>query len=401
MRDLLYLPGINPPNEVLHHAILYWDRVVTLVPDDGDGYLSDDLKRAADAGVYEPLVAARLWQEREVLSDAWTTLWRSIVNRQERLRPLLARSVERLKAEVEANRDAFNAAADAAVLNQRPVGERGFSQSQREAQSVEIDFALWDNVISEVFGPVWSARCEEPNEPEDWASGFAMMPDFQARLLAGTAYSLAGRARRDATQPLIVPNYSWRIREIIDDCAVESSGDHLLVRVDVGQFLPEPPPGVDTAVVIDFRRRYDDERRRLISAVEALVKEAAKAHSAGEPADIARDVREELEKALADLQKAGGRRIGGWVKRAALFTVAAGAGGALGAAAAPFVGVAGAGITAAATAIGAAGGSVTANWASNMLPPRRNDSDFNYLYRVNSELDDLALRTPAGAEAAG
>ena len=115
------------------------------------------------------------------------------------------------------------------------------------------------------------------------------------------------------------------------------------------------------------------------------MKEAAKAHGAGEPADIERDVREELDIALTDMRKAGRSRLGGLVRRVSWFSVAAGAGAASG-------------------PVGAAAGSVAANWASNALPLGSQagvPGDYTYLYRVRSALHDFEGRTAAGPDTAG
>ncbi|PWK88998.1 hypothetical protein C8D88_102266 [Lentzea atacamensis] len=344
MRELLCVPEINPPEQVLHHAILYRDRISTLVP---VGHrLSHRTALAQDAGVFHPRSIRDVWHDPSVREESIEGMRRS------------------LKTAARRNGHVITFGASDGT---KPSGAH-----DSEVNLVAIDFASWPTawsevvaeVVDEISGGWWRAGQPRPVAP-------VAVDSWQTAILVGTAVALAGRLRRDVAAPLLLPAYPNEVSQVVRDCTAVGLGGHLLTRMDVGRFLPEPPPGVDTAAVIAFRQRHDDERRRLIRAVERLVKEAARTHGMEEPADVERDVREELDQALADLEQAGRCRFGGWVRRTAWFTVAAGAGAAV------------AGPT------GAAMASVAANWASNPVPRGVRESDFTYLYRVQNALDDL------------
>lgn len=67
MRELLYVPALNPPEQVLHHAILCRDAISTLVPGDPETHLSDQTKLALEGR------AALLAQQVSRALRSWPT----------------------------------------------------------------------------------------------------------------------------------------------------------------------------------------------------------------------------------------------------------------------------------------------------------------------------------------
>ncbi|MFI6095123.1 hypothetical protein ACIA8G_06215 [Lentzea sp. NPDC051213] len=341
MRELLYVPEINPPEQVLHHAILYRDSISTLLPDNPDDHMSDQTKLARDAGVFRPRLVREIWSQKDLPTDALADHLRAIIR--------------------EADQDPI-------IVQARSMIQAGLFD--------KIDGRYSFELITDARATVWMEYFAEMRKgPEGEPFGCTSSPpasvvNWHNGVLIATGLALAGRFRRDATAPLVVPCYPNEAAQVVRDLTAVGPAGHLLARVDVGRFLPEPPPGIDTSAVIAFRERYDDERRRLIRAVERLVKEAARAHGMDEPADIDRDVREELDQALSDMKQAGRRAFGSWMRRAAWFTVASSAGAMAG-------------------PIGAAAGSVAANWASNLIPQECRGSDYTYLYRLQSGLHEF------------
>ena len=58
MGVLLYYPTINPPTEVLHQALLYWDGISSVVPRDPqvyDAVVGEELRRLEERELYRPL----------------------------------------------------------------------------------------------------------------------------------------------------------------------------------------------------------------------------------------------------------------------------------------------------------------------------------------------------------
>ena len=58
MPHMLYYPTINPPPELLYKALLYWDKICTIVPPEGpEEYLNPLMRTVDDAQLYEPVVS--------------------------------------------------------------------------------------------------------------------------------------------------------------------------------------------------------------------------------------------------------------------------------------------------------------------------------------------------------
>lgn len=58
MRGIIYYPYINPPQQWIKQALLYWDRICTIVPEDYDeSVLHPDLIWLRNNGIYEAITA--------------------------------------------------------------------------------------------------------------------------------------------------------------------------------------------------------------------------------------------------------------------------------------------------------------------------------------------------------
>jgi hypothetical protein len=58
MGVLLYYPTVNPPTEVVHQALLYWDGIASVVPRDPRVYealVGTELRRLEERELYRPL----------------------------------------------------------------------------------------------------------------------------------------------------------------------------------------------------------------------------------------------------------------------------------------------------------------------------------------------------------
>jgi hypothetical protein len=156
------------------------------------------------------------------------------------------------------------------------------------------------------------------------------------------------------------------MHQIISDFNPQGRKEKVLAAV--GQYLPQPPCGIETTQLIEFRRRYEDERHRLIFAVEELVRKGARTYGWDEPHEIERDVKQELAQALNDLVKAGRSKWGVWGRRAGSFILSVAAGAVGG----PVAGAA---------------ASVTANWASDRTSSLHNPelAKYHYMHLVRQE----------------
>ncbi|SFQ75042.1 hypothetical protein SAMN05421810_1202 [Amycolatopsis arida] len=382
MAELLYLPAINPPSDVLHHAILYRDLISTLVPDEFEGHLSDPVRRAAEAGLYRPLPARETWNDFSVQRDAWNAVWTMVEGRSD----YISENFDVIKQRILTMARAMSDSLGNGECTRHPLATTAEDTSRSNAAALRVDHLAWRGLVGEVFDEIWRSRCLS-DEVDDWSGtdGMAWSPSIQAALLVGTGYGLAAQAHRDPVRPLLVPHHDRRaIGDIVQHCAVVPRADHLLHQIDVGQLLPNPAPGVDTAALINFRERYDDERRRLVNAVERLIESSHYER----PEDIEGSVRRDLKEAIADMTRAGRGVLRGWSRRVISTVTAAGASTAVG-------GLAGAPVLL--TAILSSAGSIAINLVTNPISQGWRDDKFasyHYLYRVCAALDADVHRRP-------
>lgn len=361
MRELLYFPHMNPPGEVLHHAILYRDSI-SVIEGTGTEVLDFRATQAFEAGMLKvyrysdfnsDIIAGQ--RAREVASRL-AYLGSSINER------------ERAAAGPRFYFTRLNSLLQGGIVGCSARALRALDELESK---VNTQWNFTDDLPPDTNTMRRAARAMGLSFGSTLPSHSANDDQFiRLAMSITTAFAIADHSRSDSSLPLVLLCHPEHATPLVHYCNPNSSLDHLLARVDLGRFLPQPPPEVDTAAVIAFRERYNDERKRLIHAVERLIKDAARAHGTGEPMDIERDVREELNEALTDVEKAGRRPFKGWVRRAAWFIVASGAGAIAGPA-------------------GAAAGSVAANWSSNPVTSGAQDSDYAYLYRVQNALDDF------------
>lgn len=79
MGVLLYYPTVNPPTEIVHQALLYWDGLASVVPRDPRVYqtvASEELRRLEGQGLYRPLAFAEGSLDMlERPADSWSPSW--------------------------------------------------------------------------------------------------------------------------------------------------------------------------------------------------------------------------------------------------------------------------------------------------------------------------------------
>ena len=123
------------------------------------------------------------------------------------------------------------------------------------------------------------------------------------------------------TAPMFVPCFGPELVDV-DRWIVSKGRNDALLNVDVGRILPDPRPGIDTAALIRFPQKYDDERRRVMVAVERLAEQLSQTYS--EPRHIERAVRRELFSALVEMRSAGRAVLRGWSRNSCgMFTTRA------------------------------------------------------------------------------
>jgi hypothetical protein len=301
MSEVLYLPTVNPPERVLHHALLYRDGIATLAPDDPLAHLDGRVRCAHEAGLYRPVSTGSLWRNGR-MSQALLESYHSID--QDEVRDLVLRGA--FEPRWGQSRDNWS------TEKHQPIvvwdGRRGTADDQANSGvRVAVVVSFYGGGCQPNWWDIYPVTCPAP-EP---------VTGYDCRVMMSTATILSELENESGTAPMFVPCFGPELVDVERWIGGEGRND-VLLNVDVGRILPDPRPGIDTAALIRFRQKYDDERRRLIVAVERLVEQLAQTYS--EPRHVERAVRREISDALADMHSAGRAVLRGWSRR--LFSVA-------------------------------------------------------------------------------
>nr|WP_199550120.1 DUF6236 family protein [Streptomyces sp. N35] len=336
---LLYYPLVNPPDEIVHQSLLYWDGIASVVPADPEiraVAVGPGLRELEQRGLYTPLTLG----ERRLLSD---------------LTPLYAPRVT--------SSDGHHASvllqelAALAARTRTPVPTEppeGILYRTKTSGGVEEYLTRQGLAV-----PIPGDRRR-----------FAVSREVQELILSITAREISARRGDRAFFPYTDSRTAQRmaLRPV-------ARARTLAWEMELGRLLPVPAPGTPTAEVLAFREKYQDERLRLMRAVHRVLGELRRDYE--HPADVFAQLRVELEQATADYRSAVSSSRTVWVHRSVTATVAlaAAAGGAL---LLPDLG----------WLLGTVGG-FALNVATREIRPvrsRRQDHDFSYLHRVRGTL---------------
>ncbi|WP_327096081.1 DUF6236 family protein [Nocardia vinacea] len=356
MPDLFYYPKINAPQSVIYQALLYWDRLVTVAPAGPlEAFLSPQMRQVHDAGLYVRLPAQHwplgtadleraLWTLTRLLGeipaddliphsgpDNYVHLGKlsSAIIRELRHRGLLEWGSDRLHVCV-------SAATQLCLIS---VAARDLAARYRGI--VRSDCLLTDSLYPYTDSPAAHHFAHSPLAFDHYAPGAEEDP---------RSLVFSPRFPNARTMPC------WEI--------------------EIGGLLPVPGHEVRIQDLIAFRERYSDERRRLIMAVDRLVRGLQRDYD--HPRDVLHAVQRELEEALADLKHAGRAARITWVQRSLTLSIALAAGYA-GQKLLPEAG----------WILGVIGGTAI-NVATNSTrsPTIEMADDISYLHRVQSALGD-------------
>ncbi|TXS56430.1 DUF6236 family protein [Streptomyces sp. t39] len=277
MPTLLYYPLVRPPEAVLHQALLYWDGIATVVPEDLNvrtGAVTPELRELAERGLYRPLT----WNAGNV-----RLLCRGSSGGPGESYDVLVEELRSLAAQ------------------RRPLGEA--MRLDRRLYHSKIGYFLEEAVLELGLG----RRIEEGGR---WS--VAVPREVQLLLVGAAARELAARAGATAAyMPYTdqVSAHESAVRPLVPGSALAAW------QVEIGRLLPVPAAGTPVEDVIAFRERYDVERRRLMSEIHALLAELRRNWE--QPADVMEAMRDRLRGAVDDYHAAvrSSRRAwfsGGW-----------------------------------------------------------------------------------------
>jgi hypothetical protein len=339
MGVLLYYPTVNPPTEVVHQALLYWEGLASVVPRDPEVYqavVGEELKRLEERELYRPLAFTE--RSLDVLDrygrggSPWLTGQASSLLADELLRlarrPDPPRPAEPPEAVLYASKTSY--------WLEQMLMDLGLA-ARLEYRGRMMAYGVSKEVQSLIVGVL--------------ARELAVHPD-----IALFPYTDSEPAYRNGLRPA-------------------SPTRALAWEMELGRLLPVPAPGTPTADVLAFRDKYADERLRLMRALHRMLGDLRRDYE--HPADVFAQLRVEVSQALEDYRAAGRSSRMAWVHRSVMVSVAlaAAAGGAL---LLPDVG----------WLLGTIGG-YALNVATREIRPlqkARNGHDFSYLHRVHSAL---------------
>lgn len=316
MYEVLTIPAINPSDQELRRAILYYDGIATLVPDDHEGRLPDSLAMAADEGLYRQISARVAWQDASVRNAAWTSAADCGARRFYRggrlyadLKPDNPVRRRKMDAFVKSHMDDIWTMIEKfrrrhGATEPVPDVERRFAElvpdnwhwRWHRTTGLDIDFSAWWLTTSDVFNWYDGYSRYLPTLLSDWA---LHAQDVIPELLVATAYDLA---RQSPAGARLVPCFGSKLDEVLRDLTLPAGSAHLRRPVDVGHLLPSSPPGTDLAELIRFRKRHEDELRRLMIAVTRFLDHLPPTLEAG---DVEHRFVQELNTARRELASAG------------------------------------------------------------------------------------------------
>lgn len=273
MPTLLYYPMVKPPVEVLHHALLYWDDIASLVPGDPDvcAYsMSSELTELKDRGLYHPLDASTYRLNGQ---NQFTALMQE-------LRDVAARQA-------------------GAPMSDGMVPLYG----SKLQQALEIEILHLGLGRRLAYSPTAGDR-----------RSLAVSREVQLLLMGALAHAAA-----DSRERAYVLHTDQRS---VQEPFLRSSPNRMNAgawRVELGRLLPNPAPGTSTNDVLAFRERYADERERLIGATQSLLNDLRSEWE--HPADIMRRMRVELARAREDYEAAAKGVRMAWVSRSVSVTI--------------------------------------------------------------------------------
>ncbi|WP_280353095.1 DUF6236 family protein [Nocardia abscessus] len=358
MPDLLYYPRINAPRSVIYEAMLYWDRLVTVVPPGSpEEYLDPAMRQVHAAGFYMPLVA-----------DDWPMMpGRDL----ERVLWQLTHMLDQIPADdliPNGGPDNYVYAAKLSSEIRDELERRGLSlRLDRSRLRIHVSAATQLCLISTAARDI--ARRFRERDGRDGRNVLYPYTDSPAAHLF--AHMPFAPDYRPPFSNDLTPGRSPRWAA---ELSFPERRTALCWEVQVGGLLPVPNDEVLLDDLITFRERYDGERQRLMEAIDRLVRGLQRNYD--HPQDVLHEVRRDLESALADLTAAGRSTRIKWVRRSVTVSIALAAG------------YAGQKLFPEATWVLGVIGGAAINIATNQTRPTGHGvaGDFSYLHRVRSAL---------------
>lgn len=283
MPGLLYYPKVMPPTEVVYRSALYWDFVATIVPGTYEEVITEEARRLRDEGLYFP-VRIEGPNYDEVLPERFFAELANLMDKVP-LDELVPAQVEGPETQGHRypERSLYQDKLSARLMYE--LVHLGLARRDRDSRTVWVS-----PVIAELLFDIAVERVAEVAGTE-LPSGVFTCTDNERSYWIGHRPIPTRRRRTPDNRRVAVP--CW--------------------QADIGQLLPTPEPGTPLQDVIRFRRRYETERIRLVTAIGDLQNRLSE--WSDDPRDILAQVGAELGAAERDLAAAGTAAKLNWVRR--------------------------------------------------------------------------------------
>lgn len=268
MPGLLYYPKINAPQHVLQQAALYWDQIATIVPSEYDRYLSPDMIAMKQAGLYTPILGQSLFLQSAT--------------------------------------EVFEAIEDFVFLLRR------FDQATLVAHDAEpgrggqvlyvdkVSEDLLEELVDRGLARYSDRSTTDFAEREVWVP-----PAVEVCLLSILARSAAEQANRSVgctDANVLRPYTDHEIAHLLSHEVIDGRGVQSCLTVELGDVLPTPDLTTPLADLLEFRIRYEDERVRLVRALDRLTHELSTYYDHAE--DVLRTAETEIADSIRDYRAA-------------------------------------------------------------------------------------------------
>ncbi|HEY3607996.1 MAG TPA: DUF6236 family protein [Pseudonocardiaceae bacterium] len=303
---MFYYPKINAPQSVIHQALLYWDHLVTVAPDGPlEGFLDHRMRQVHDAGLYTRLPAEN-WPGRRP-EDL------------ERALRLVAYLLGRVPADdliPDAEPDSYLYTAKLSRGIRAELARRGVTrQVAGDSLRIQVSAATQLCLISAAARDIAARHRHLGGEQE---ALYAYTDSPAAHRFAHTPFAIDYQPPGEPDDQ--APGREWSYARRLHGFSFPGPRTMPCWDVEIGSLLPVPGYDVDVRDLIAFRERYNDERHRLMTAIDLLVHGIQR--NFDHPQDVLRVVQRELEAALADLEHAGRAARITWVRRSVTVSIA-------------------------------------------------------------------------------
>ncbi|MEV0374415.1 hypothetical protein AB0I10_32270 [Streptomyces sp. NPDC050636] len=280
---MLYYPRIEPPTELIHQALLYWDGLATVVPAD------DSLRQLVIPPVLTDLQARGLYKPEYLGVEL---LWSNSPAAQA-LREELVGLVERRAITPGLNvRDTVLWGTKITGWLRYELQRLGFAGPQLTTPDNHA-YMLVPRAVSQVVVGVVARELAADARSH---SKIPCTDDSNAHYLA----------LRHPRGPLPTRPYAY--------------GRRPAWEVEIGRLLPLPAPSTPIADVIAFREKYDDERQRLMRCIHTMLGNLRRDYE--HPADVLAHLRAEISEATEDYHRVVRSTRFAWIQRSIMVTVA-------------------------------------------------------------------------------